>query len=185
MSKATVNTLAQLIAVTAISSARLNEYYNEALVELAGTTEVNIQVETTPIVSGTDKYTYNSIAGNADMVQVLTVFNDDGFELLQTNLTQLDSQGRAWRTDTGSPTAWFLQHEQERQVRLYPIPDANGTMTLFVKDKEDAVPAWLDLPLAFAILKREFMRSSAQHDPVMVELCEQAGAIFRGIGGSP
>lgn len=187
MSQASVTTEAKWIANVAVDSTRLDNYYNEALIEVAGSTEVNISIQQVAIAIGVDTYTFDALF--PDTVQVLACFARLGvnptWELLRTSLTQLDAQSRTWRNDTGTPNSWFLQNEPHRQIRLYPTPNGGGFLDVFVTDKQDIVPKWLDYPLAFAILRREFARSSPQYDPAFVQLCEQAGSLFRSMGGPP
>lgn len=191
--KADIVTLAQTLASVDTDTARLNDFYDEALIAL-GDSEVIVGTHFIQVVAGTAEYALPA----ASLVVLAAFYND--VELTRAEVHQLVSCSRSWTSDTGTPTSFILMHEEQRTIRLYPEPVVTGDaiggadfgsnypandLVLFTVDTTDAVPNWLDLALAMGILSREFGRQSASRDPVAAAAATTLGQVIRRTAGTP
>lgn len=105
-----------------------------------------------------------------------------GRELSHETLAALDSRGATWRDEVGEPLAYLEQLEEERTVRVYPIPDRTSASPSSVTTELDRIiaigtfslsllPAYLRLPAALWVLAREYERESDHRDIPFAKLC--------------
>ncbi len=191
--KADILTLAKLIALTTeVNDTNLNDYFDEAVRALSDS-QVFVGFKVVQAVNGTAKYAYPTNA-----LRVLTVLWHDK-ELTETSTQQLDAVNRSWRATTGTPTCWMEEHVDERQVRIYPIPDTTGDaaadnwgatypdndLVFVTVDSATTIPDWIDIPVALGMLAREFSRESKHRDPRLAQLYVKLGLILRRLAGGP
>jgi len=186
--------LANFLALTSMTDTQLDAYYVESVLALQ---DSQVQVAASIIEVGSGVFVYD---WPEDCIRILTAFYANK-ELTRAPVHQLDLQQRDWRSETGIPVHYVLNHEAERTVRLYPIPLLDGDpvpfptdfgssypdgnlVLLYVTDNLD-VPDWLDLPIACAILAKEFSRESSHCDKKAAELYLRLATVLRGIGGPP
>ena len=112
--------------------------------------------------------------------KIVTVFWE-GRQLDLVSLRTLESFDPQWRDRRGEPIAYLTEGELTRTYRLYPSPDSTGTVTLFHTQLHTAVPQWLELPITFEVLSREYARESNHRDDTMSQLCSKVSEILLGM----
>lgn len=94
-----------------------------------------------------------------------------------------------WRTMVGSPRAVYRGNVGSRRFRLVPLPDRpsdpfiflfgmpmdraypQNSVVVFHTDNRQNVPPYLELPIAFFVLTREFVRDSDHRDLAFANQC--------------
>ena len=102
------------------------------------------------------------------------------------------SYGSTWRQRTGSPCHFTRTDESSNVLRLFPVPDCAGTLTIIRTEFRNDLPYWLELPVALEIASRLLIRESANQDLAWASqakrlanvLFELVGLQLRPIGGS-
>lgn len=159
MAKADVLTLVTSLSLGQDNATETAIFYDEIIREM-GFLDVLTSTETIPIVSGVSVYTVA-----ADTIRSIEFHSGNYGFLTKTDGKGLGSIfGAEWRNRVGSPIAVSMDEEDDDAFRLVPIPDATDTLTIIRTDRRDDVPVWLELPLAFEILSREFSRESDHQD---------------------
>lgn len=128
-------------------------------------------------------------------VRTLGVAYDDRWLSLAT-LRELEWSDPGWRARSGVPLVYVREGETTQTFRMFPVPDqASGDLSFFAgapmgvdypasavllvhTETRDTVPDWLDLPLALAVLERDFARESAYRDPVFSAACGKLAAML-------
>lgn len=128
----------------------------------------------------------------ATEARVYAIFYDDVM-LSQHALQDLEAVNPLWRDLVGKPAGWVSQDESEHDIQLVPTPDQSSVDFSFIHGapegvdfpdraisvvmgvKRDDLPAWLDVPLALAVLSREFERESDHRDTVFAQACRTLG----------
>lgn len=188
MSRASVIALAQALANDQADPTSLERYYDDAVTDLAQSTMWMVL----EIVTGTPGVAiYDRPARVADLV---TVFYDDTMLSLATH-REMDALSPEWRTHVGRPTAYLYEDISYTQVQVYPIPTDTGTpvipvhgapfgldypvgsLAILATARMDDMPVWMDLPLALALLQREYSRPSPHMDPGFAEGCKALGLL--------
>jgi hypothetical protein len=98
------------------------------------------------------------------LVKILAVFYDDRMLTWETqrSMEALDPQ---WRQQRHTPKAYITDNVEDRYIRLWPPGDhdCEDLGWLYTRRLKDA-PPFMDLPLAFLTLAREFARESDHRD---------------------
>ena len=120
------------------------------------------------------------------------VFYDD-ILLSLASLNEMQAVNANWRDERGRPRALIVQDEPEHDVTVYPVPDVDAQDFIFlfgspfgrdfparaiaalIGDRRDDLPEWLNLPLALAVLSREYERDSAHRDAAFAQACRTIG----------
>jgi len=125
----------------------------------------------------------------AEAIEVFYVFYDDRL-LPPATLRQLEAVDPQWRDRRGTPQAYTMEQEDDRTLRLFPVPDISskaqsfafgepfgrdfpeaGVTLVHTEDRE--LPDYLDLPAALEILAREMARESDHRDLEFAGLARQ------------
>jgi hypothetical protein len=130
-------------------------------------------------------------------VRIVGLCYDDR-DLAPTNWRAFESVSAAWRDMEGTPYAYTQESETTETFRLVPAPRIpskafsfiHGTplgvdfpaycVCAFVSRAPVDIPRWMDLPIAFGILAREFGYESAHADPAFAAACAQFGQLLAG-----
>lgn len=139
-----------------------------------------------------------SARGDAEYVlpdtegRTYALFYDDVM-LSPSLLQQLEAVNPLWRQASGKPNTYVVQDQSDRRFRVYPAPDANSEDFVFlfgapmghdfperaigcvIGEQRADQPSWLDIPLALAILGREFERESDHRDTAFAAACRDTG----------
>lgn len=171
LSEARIVTLASDLSIGEIDLHTFDTFFDAVMRDLAWTTAL-IEISTESISSGQTSVTLPTLA-----MKIVAVFFEDR-QLDPISLRSLESFDPQWRDRRGEPVGYVTEGEGTRTYRLYPVPDYPGTLTLFHTQLQVAVPQWLELPLAYEILSREFSRESNHRDDTMAQMCEQMSTLL-------
>jgi len=116
--------------------------------------------------------------------------------LSHTTRRALEAVDPVWRQTTGYPRAWVTETEGDRRFRLYPYPDVASTpmmvvtgalfgadwppdsiAVIYTENRRDVLD-WLQLPLALAILAREFVRESDHQSLGFAKVCNDLSTLL-------
>jgi hypothetical protein len=100
----------------------------------------------------------------------------DGRALSLEQIDTLTMRARDWRDITGDPIAYTFEDENDRIVRVFPIPQRVATLDFLLSERRGDTfprdtPDRLDLPLALLTLTREYQRESDHRDGPFAERC--------------
>lgn len=132
----------------------------------------------------------------ADAVELLAAFHDDA-ELSPAMARDLDAVASGdWRLRQGRPSSVVREDEDDRTIRLFPIPDLAskapgtnalgdgfpvGAVHLLYLAKVTTLPEWLALPAALLVNAREFARESDHRDLTFATACQQIADALLGL----
>lgn len=166
-------------------------YYDDAMTVLAKAGWF-VTTDLIPIVVGQE-----TVEPPVSTVRVVAVCYDDR-DLAMTDLRDLETLSPQWRDLEGSPFAYTMEDETTATFRMVPVPTVPSkpfsfihgtplgvdypayTVAAFLCRSPVDVPRWLDLPLAFGLLAREFGRDSAHADPAFSAACTSFGQLLLG-----
>lgn len=171
LSELRIFSLASNLALGDVTTSSFDRFFDAVMRDLAWTTAL-IEISTESISSGQTSVTLPTLA-----MKIVAVFFEDR-QLDPISLRSLESFDPQWRDRRGEPVGYVTEGEGTRTYRLYPVPDYPGTLTLFHTQLQVAVPQWLELPLAYEILSREFSRESNHRDDTMAQMCEQMSTLL-------
>jgi len=171
LSELRIFSLASNLALGDVTTSSFDRFFDAVMRDLAWTTAL-IEISTESISSGQTSVTLPTLA-----MKIVAVFFEDR-QLDPISLRSLESFDPQWRDRRGEPVGYVTEGEATRTYRLYPVPDYPGTLTLFHTQLQVAVPRWLELPLAYEILSREFSRESNHRDDTMAQMCEQMSTLL-------
>lgn len=170
-SEARIKTLVNDYALAEEGTLAVDRYFDAVMRDLAWTEDL-IEVSTDTIFAGQTSTTLSAVA-----VKIVAVFFNDR-QLDQISLRSLESFDPRWRDQKGEPVAYTTEGELKKTIRFYPTPDSDGTLTIFHTQIQVAVPQWLELPIAFEILSREYGRESNHRDDTFSQLCSQVSGLL-------
>lgn len=190
--KADILALVDSLSLTQADSAMVLRYYDEIIDDLSRD-EILTNVELIGVNALDSTYEIPATAN-----ELLGVFHGDRFLNRSTRQGVETFQGIDWRNRSAAqPFAYVEEHEPKRAFRLFPVPTlasgdfnfagfgapfgldypARAVVTL-VTERRDNIPSWLDLPVAFEILAREFARESDHQDVGFAQVCKEAAGLF-------
>ena len=168
-------TLVNDLSLSLADTAATPKLYDDIIYEL-GQLPVLIECATLDVTLEQTSFTLPD-----DAIELLDVFYDD-MHLDRIRLLDLESLNESWRDETGIPIAYVQENENERTFRLYPkpsqpskpynfllgLPLAAGypayTVLACYTRYSETLPFWLELPVTFELLSREFRRESEHKD---------------------
>lgn len=172
-------------------STLVDRYYDEVIEDLCRLPEGFLSnVDLVSVTKGTAIYSYPS-----NTVDLLGVFWDDAV-LRRAALAELESLDPQWRDHNGDPLVFTEEEISDESFRLYPNPQRASKAFSFPLGLPlgqdypeysvvvartrtvDDLPAWLEWPVAFEVLSREFMRESNHRDPEFAALCRQLSLVL-------
>lgn len=184
MSQSDVLSLCQELCTNQADATAIIKYYDEIVADL-GRGEWLIVAE---ILSTTaDTFEYDPPSNIADLKAVLY---DDRW-LYKENLRALEAVNPHWRDERGTPRAYVLEDESNHKFRLYPKPDRNSkdfvpifgsplgldfpeySVVVLMTELRTDLPPWLEMPVAWEILAREFARESDHMDLSFAKIAKQ------------
>jgi hypothetical protein len=188
---ADVLALAQLLAANQADVLTLIDYYDDAMADLA---KIDMFIETRLLPLTADQA---SVEPPEPTVHVVAVCYDDR-DLAETSMLDLEMLSPQWRDRTGTPYAYTQEDETTMTFRMIPVPMVPSkafsflhgeplgvdfpayVAAVFLSEQRADVPRWLDLPLAFSLLVREFGRDSDHMDPAFAAACRTFGQLLLG-----
>lgn len=124
------------------------------------------------------------------LVRMIEVFYDDRV-LRETSHRNLEAINAQWRDQRGTPAVYTLEKEDSFDFRVYPTPEINSKDFIFLfgapfgldfpvyavaivhTETRVDLPAWLELPVTFEVLHREFSRESDHQDMAFASACKE------------
>jgi hypothetical protein len=161
----------------------IDKYYDEVVADL-GRTEWLVTASLVTATAGTNEYTPPATA-----IDLLHLFYDDRL-LYESKLRAIESVNTHWRDERGPPKSYIIEDETNKQFRLYPSPVVSSKDFIFMfgsplgldfpeyaicivhTEQREVLPKWLEMPVAFAILSREFARESDHKDAQFADSCK-------------
>lgn len=189
--KADVIALAQILCADQADALTLDGYYDDAMTSVA---RAGLFVETLLIPLASDQATVEPPAATVHVVAVCY----DNRDLASTDLIDLESISPQWRDMIGTPYGYTQEDETTATFRMFPIPQIPSkafsfihgepmgidfpayAVAVFLAQAVEDVPRWMDLPLAFGLLAREFGRDSAHMDANFASACAEFGKMLLG-----
>lgn len=190
MSKADIIQLVADISLAQADTIMAERYFDD-IVNGLGEREVIVGAHLIPVIADTAVYELPD-----DTIDLLGVFYGDMF-LNEAPIQEVESfAGLSWRSRRGTPIAYVVEQESSRDFRLFPTPDQpssdidfafgspfghdypEGVIAALCSEKRDELPEWLELPIAFEILAREYARESDHQNKAFSEVCRITSAVF-------
>lgn len=159
MSKTTVLQLATDLSLGVADQDEISVYYDEIVREL-GFREVLMETNTIDVEEGEPSYDFS----DANILALEIHHNDTGRLSHMTGLGLRAAVGSNWRLRRGPPQAFTQDEKSSDEIRLYPIPNKDGLLTVIQTASFDDILEYLELPVALEICHREFMRESGHQD---------------------
>lgn len=187
MSKSSVLALANAYAFNLTSladSATLDGFYSDLMWDA---TRWGISTKVELVETTRDDATYALEQG-----RIYAIFYDDVM-LSEASLQDLESVNPQWRDLVGRPHTWCQQDQNLNAIRVVPKPDARSvdfsflfgapmghdfparSLGVVIAERREDLPEWLDVPLALALLGREYERESAHRDVAFAKVCRELG----------
>lgn len=165
-------------------SPQVDGFYDDLMAD-AARWGVSTSVQLIPTTRGNGEYSMPDTEGRRCML-----FYDD-VQLSMIGIRDLVAVNPDWRDERGRPDAYVTQGEDEHDVLLYPVPDVNSKDFVFLLgspmgrdfpdralgvvmgERRQDLPSWMDVPLALAVLAREYERESDHRDVAFAAACRQ------------
>jgi hypothetical protein len=190
MARSDVLQLVQDISLSQADAVMCERYYDEAVDNL-GEMEIVTSCELQEITADDATYTIPDTA-----VKLLGAFYGDRF-LSEAFIQELQAYaGINWRDRKGAPIVYTKEDEDSENYRLFPRPVEasepfsfingmplgvdfpNMAVATIVTERRDDLPEWLEMPVVFEILAREFARESDHHDVEFSKVCTMCASMF-------
>src|SRR5512139_2792620 len=176
--KSEMLTFIQELACNRADAGAISVYYDEEVIRIAKELKHLVTSAIIPVVNGTEEYEIPE-----EIIEPIG-FYYDGKMLFQEDLMTVHSAyGSSWRTLVGTPRVYIRDEQDARTIRLVPIPDRSmdqsvpivfydpfgmdlpsGALVVIGTQDNGELQEWLRLPVAFAVLTREFARESHHQD---------------------
>lgn len=175
--KTNITTLVSDLSLSQSNTTEAGVFFDEIIREL-GFIEILTGTENISITSGDADYKLAPFT-----VRALEFNSSNGF-LADTDDQGLGSLfGASWRSKVGTPQAVNMEEEDDDTFRLVPKPNFDDIITVIRTEYRDEIPDWLDLPVTFEILSREFQRESDHQDIELANLCKQIATLMFNLVG--
>lgn len=179
--------LVQAVANNQADLTLCDRYYDEVLLDW-GHMPILVNVSLIPVGPGQDSAPDETYLLPAQAVVPLQFYYDDHI-VNDANERELINWRADWRTLRGTPLVVYRSDVGDRRFKLVPQPDrpskpldfflgaplglnypGYSVAVVHTETRQD-VPSYLELPLAFAILGREFSRESDHQDIAFAGAC--------------
>lgn len=191
MSRADALQLVQDISLSQADPVLASHYYDEVLNSL-GELDLITALELVEIDADDPIVDLPSQA-----VRLIGVFYNDSF-LNRASVQEVEAfAGNAsWQSLKREPKAYVSERESERSFRLFPKPvepsaafdfafgqplghdfPLNAAVVV-ITERRDDLPGWLELPIVFEILAKEYERESDHQDKAFADICREAASLF-------
>ncbi len=193
LTKAQLTTFASLICHAEHDTTTFSQFFDDIIDELGKAPKpVFAEYAFEAIVSGTDEYSYET-----KMLRPIAIFFDDML-LSETGEKELEAYSATQQSDTGDPVAYTLENVDARKYRVYPIPDANGSISganwstgypdgalalIFVEDRSTDIEDYYALPITFDCIAREFAYPSDHQDVEYAKVCADLAKLMHVLAG--
>lgn len=177
MAKADVLALVTQYCLGLSSGDEAGRYYDEIVREI-GMSEVLTGVDLQAVV--TDEPVHMN---QADTIRILELHTDDYGRLDRTDQQSVEAFQATWRAGNGTPNAFIQSNINEDTLRLLPIPSKPDILSTIRTEYREDVPVWLELPIAFEIMSREFFRESDHQDLTLAIAAAGAATILFDLVG--
>lgn len=191
--KARVLQLVDDLSLGLAASDMADFYYDQVIYDF-GLAELFTTSTLVTASDGTASYTIPTTA-----IRRLQVFWDTQ-ELDMLTLEEAESVfGMAWRDMVGPPEAYVVEREADRTLRLVPQPDVSSkdfsfafglpfgldfpeySIVMTHTEFQEDVSVLFDLPIAFFIMTKEFLRESDHQDEPFARACQTIGTVLMNI----
>lgn len=193
LTKAQLTTFASTICHAEHDTTTFSQFFNDVIDELSRLPNpVFADYAFEAIVSGTDEYSFETT-----MLCPLHIFFGD-LLLVEASQQVLEAYAKAWQSDEGDPIAYTLEGIDAHKYRVYPTPDANGSIAganwaatyptaalalIFIEDRSTDIEDYYALPITFDCLMREFAYPSDHQDIEYAKACGNLSKILYTLAG--
>lgn len=197
MTKAASLTLASLLTLDQLSEDRLSPFYDEAAYALAALPYLMdvVLVDVTKDIG--------LLSFPTDFLHLLEVWYEDrALESMTTD--ELDMLTRQWESAYGAPIAFTTDQIDLHTFQLYPVPRLTssdlllthyggafgldypaGHAVLLATQIIRDLPSWLELPLIYSILAREYALESDHQDLSFAQGCAEVSVLLMAMLALP
>ena len=188
MSKTTILTLAQTLALSMADSTAIDQFYDEILQDLARTVGPLANVSLIQSSAFDPSQENNSYSIPIEGVSILHVWYGEK-HLHPESTKAIDSINALHRDKIGEPLVFTIDETSDKTFRVIDAPEIssepmtfpngaplgvdyppNGLAVAYTETRTDLPRQW-NLPIALAILSREFSRESDHRDPAFAKAC--------------
>ena len=197
MTKTTIIAFAEMIANVSLDADTINVYFSDILNEWGKNPSTPlVDVQQQDVTAGTATYSLPDAA-----VKLLHLFYE-GTHLASNTESDLDALSPNWKSDTGDPREYTRDKIDEGSYRVYPIPTSStGVQPAFTGEffgedyppdslaaiiserREEDIPDWFGVGVAFDINAREFLRPSNHQDVAFATVCKAVARITYQMAG--
>ena len=190
MTKAASLTLASALTLFQLSEDRLSPFYDEAVYAL-GALPYLLELSLVAVTQDQSIFTFPD-----NFLTLLEAWHDDR-ALDHMTHAELQALSTQWQEHKGPPLAYTEENLSLRQLRLYPIPPLpsdpllmlhfggafgidypTGNVVMLATQFAQDLPSWLELPLIFSTLAREYSLESPHQDQAFAQGCAQVGQLL-------
>lgn len=202
MPKADVLSLANDLSLAQVDQTILGDLYDDFMLELGRVEPWLTSVAMIQSLNGQATYT-----PQPEVIRILSAFYDE-LHLSNVGERELEETAELWRDVDGHPIAFTVDAETGKVFRVYPKPDvdgaalvggfgqvtyaeaiyggsvplgsafSSGTISLLYSSKRLSFLPYMEFPIAFLLLQREFMLESAHRDEGFASACGALGTLF-------
>lgn len=193
LTKAQITTFASTVAHAEHDTTTFSQFFNDVIDELGKLPRpVFADYAFEAIVSGTSEYSFETT-----MLRPIAIFFDDTL-LLESSKEALEAYSITQLADAGSPVAYTIDEVNARKYRVYPEPNANGSIAganwgasfpsnalalIFVEDRSTDIEDYYALPITFDCLAREFAYPSDHQDVEYAKVCATLAKLMYALVG--
>lgn len=190
MTKVASLTLASLLTPDQLAVDRLTSFYDEAAYALAALPYL-MDVTLVDGIKDTGLLTFPN--GFLNLLEVW--YEDRALERMDSD--ELDQLTRQWESAYGTPLAYTTDDVDLHQLQLYPVPRLNsdapllthyggafgldypsGHVVLLATQIIRDLPSWLELPLIYSMLAREYALESDHQDLLFAKGCAEVSLLL-------
>jgi len=189
MTRQAVLDLCSALTLGQLSADTFAQYYDDAIYAL-GSVPYLVQPYQVPVDLQQGRFDYPDGA-----IELLDLWYD-ARHLDQMAQPQLDAMHPNWQDHRGYPVAYTTDSLDLLAFQVYPVPDMPSAPPLFPQSLQWGehyplyhvsmlatahqvdLPVWMELPIAYQLLAREYGRESPHRDPVYAAACQQVSALL-------
>jgi len=189
VTKAATLALTAQLTLGQLAASLFSHYYDDAIYALGG---LPYLCDTTllDVIPGQATFTLPDPS-----INLLDVWYDNRTIDPMTHAELLALSPR-WEDERGFPVAYTSEHMDVRTFRLYPLPMVPSDplqsatvnpfgpfaplnhVTVVATAFHSDVPSWLELPIVFLLLAREYARESPHRDPQFAQGCQRVAQLL-------
>lgn len=193
LSKVQLTTFASTISHAQQDSTTFSQFFDDVIDEIGRLPNpVFAERAFEAIDSGTSEYSFET-----KMLRPLAIFFDDTL-LPETTRKALEAYSATQQSDTGDPFAYTIDDINARKYRVYPEPDASGSISgadwaanypddalalIFSEDRSTDIEDYYVLPITFDCLAREFAYPSDHQTIEYAKVCSDLSKLLYYLAG--